>query len=103
MEVHCDLHAHSAFAGGARAGGGSSAEQSKKVRKRFEEFTEAVTTTILGLHRDQTDLTRRVDELEESLKTQPQPRRISGNAIWAVGASTVAIAVSIVALVLVVI
>lgn len=35
MELHADLHAHSAFAGGARAGGKSPAEQEKKIHQRF--------------------------------------------------------------------
>lgn len=35
MEIHADLHAHSAFAGGARAGGKTTDEQRKRIQKRF--------------------------------------------------------------------
>ncbi|MHA2501328.1 MAG: endonuclease Q family protein [Candidatus Kariarchaeaceae archaeon] len=37
MRIHTDLHAHSAFAGGARAGGRNPAEQEKKIIKRFHD------------------------------------------------------------------
>ena len=35
MEIHADLHAHSAFAGGARAGGSTTEEQRNRIEKRF--------------------------------------------------------------------
>ena len=35
MEIHADLHAHSAFAGGASAGGKTPEERRKRIQKRF--------------------------------------------------------------------
>jgi PHP family Zn ribbon phosphoesterase len=37
MQLHIDLHSHSAFAGGARAGGNSSDKKQKNIKKRFIE------------------------------------------------------------------
>jgi len=71
-----------------------------QFRKHFEEFTEAVTTVSLGIHRDQSELGDRVSALEQS---QRQPVTHSAGtrvAMWALGASIGALTLGAVALVL---
>ena len=35
-------------------------------RRQFEEFVDVVSTTVLGVHRDQTELSERFEEIEQT-------------------------------------
>ena len=39
---------------------------SAEFRRQFEEFTNVVTTTVLGIHRDQSELRERLTRVEHS-------------------------------------
>ena len=39
-----------------------------QFRRQFEDFTDAVTTTVVGVHRDQEELQERTDKLEQNQK-----------------------------------
>lgn len=80
--------------------------------RRFEEFTEAATTAVVGVHQDQADLREQLARMEQSLhaleqehailrddtkrvKQRPSPWVVASGAL-----SIVALALSIVALLL---
>ena len=42
-----------------------------EFRRQFEEFTNVVTTTVLGIHRDQSELGERLARVEHSTKAEP--------------------------------
>ncbi len=80
--------------------------------RRFEEFTDAATTAVIGVHRDQTELREQLARTEQSVhalqqehttrrgntervKQSPSPWVIASGAV-----SVVALALSIVALLL---
>ena len=42
-----------------------------EFRRQFEEFSNVVATTVLGIHRDQSELGQRVDKIEQA---QPSSR-----------------------------
>ena len=42
-----------------------------EFRRQFEEFTNVVTTTVLGIHRDQSELGGRLAKVERSTSTEP--------------------------------
>ena len=48
-----------------------------QFRKQFEDFTDAVTTAVVGVHRDQGDLRERVDELESARQSDPTPQQVA--------------------------
>lgn len=80
--------------------------------RRFEEFTEAATTAVIGVHQDQADLREQLARMEQSLhaleqehailrddtkrvKQRPSPWVVASGAL-----SIVALALSIIALLL---
>lgn len=48
-----------------------------QFRKQFEDFTDAVTTAVVGVHRDQKDLRERVDALESARQADPTPQQVA--------------------------
>lgn len=48
-----------------------------QFRKQFEDFTDAVTTAVVGVHRDQGDLRERVDALESARQSDPTPQQVA--------------------------
>lgn len=48
-----------------------------QFRQQFEDFTDAVTTAVVGVHRDQGDLRERVDELETARQADPTPQQVA--------------------------
>ena len=42
-----------------------------EFRRQFEEFTNVVTTTVLGIHRDQSELGERLAKVEHSTNAEP--------------------------------
>lgn len=48
-----------------------------QFRKQFEDFTDAVTTAVVGVHRDQGDLRERVDALETARQADPTPQQVA--------------------------
>lgn len=48
-----------------------------QFRKQFEDFTDAVTTAVVGVHRDQGDLRERVDALESAHQSDPTPQQVA--------------------------
>lgn len=69
-----------------------------QFRRQFEEFTDAVTTVSLGIHRDQAELGDRVSALEHSQR-QPVMRSAGTRvAMWALGASIGALILGAVAI-----
>ena len=65
----------------------------------FEEFTDAATTAIIGIHRDQIEIRKLLSKLE-SLRPPETPRPLtSGLSLWSLILSLIALALSIVALV----
>lgn len=71
-----------------------------QFRKRFEEFTEAVTSVVLGIHRDQAELKDRLTSLEDPQQRSVTPSGGMGMVIWALGVSFVALTLGIVAVIL---
>ena len=70
-----------------------------EFRRQFEEFTTVVTTTVLGVHRDQSELRERLARVEDS--AQEEPSRPFGQKLvpWAFIFSLVAVFLGVVALV----
>ena len=69
--------------------------------RRFDEFTDATTRAVVGVHQDLSELreqverlTERIDQLEQSI------RRRTSLTPWIVGAAAVALLLSIVAVVM---
>lgn len=69
-----------------------------QFRRQFEDFTDAVTTAVVGVHRDQADLRERVNdavegvhrgqsELRQRMDTLQTPRETvrTSWAVWAFG------------------
>ena len=48
-----------------------------QFRKQFEDFTDAVATAVVGVHRDQGDLRERVDALETARQADPTPQQVA--------------------------
>ena len=42
-----------------------------EFRRQFEEFTNVVTTTVLGIHRDQSELRDGLDKVEGTIQAEP--------------------------------
>ena len=70
-----------------------------QFRRQFEEFTNVVTTTILGIHRDQLELRERLERVGHSTQAEPSTGRIQKLVIWAFIFSLVAVILGVVALV----
>lgn len=75
-----------------------------EYQRQFEEFTNVVTTAVLGVHRDQTESEERLAQVEQSSHVHAEPQDTDVNALtkWVIafGAiSTLALILSIVALV----
>ena len=89
--------------GSARDAIGSSLDKvsGTEYRRQLEEFTNVVQTTIVGIHRDQQELDKRLADLERSTAAAraiaPSPKRIVVALIFSVTA--VVLAVSAVVLV----
>ena len=80
--------------------------------RRFEEFTDAVTTAVMGVHRDQTELrertadaerlideqrreqealSRRLSHLERLTQTRPQESKFSSLSPWVIAFGTISV------------
>ena len=68
-------------------------------RRQFEEFSSVVTTTVLGVHRDQSDLRQRVEELERMTQQMPPAPLVQKLIICLVTLATAAIALAAIALI----
>ena len=42
-----------------------------EFRRQFEEFTNVVTTTVLGIHRDHSELRDRLEKVQGSIQAEP--------------------------------
>ena len=67
-------------------------------RRQFEEFSSVVTTTVLGVHRDQSDLRQRVEELEHMAQQMPPAPLVQKLIICLVTLATAAIVLAAIAL-----
>ena len=67
-------------------------------RRQFEEFSSVVTTTVLGVHRDQSDLRQRVEELERITEQMPPAPLVQKLIICLVTITTAAIVLAVIAL-----
>ncbi len=68
-----------------------------EFRRLFEEFSNVVTTTVLGIHRDQEELSDRLMRLEQNQPSSPSSNKI---VIATFLFSLVAVFLAIVALVI---
>ena len=67
-----------------------------EFRRQFEEFSNVVTTTVLGIHRDQLELSERLARIEQ---TQPSSSRSDNKMVKATFLlSLVAVILSVAAL-----
>ncbi|MCZ6539209.1 MAG: hypothetical protein O6922_05230, partial [Chloroflexi bacterium] len=59
--------------GSAREAIGSSLDKvsGTEYRRQLEQFTNVVQTTIVGIHRDQQELDKRLEKLERSMLAEP--------------------------------
>ena len=70
-----------------------------EFRRQFEEFTSVVTTTVLGVHRDQSELRERLARVEHSAQEEPSRHPTQKLVLWAFIFSLVAVILGVVALV----
>ena len=70
-----------------------------EYRRQFEEFTNVVATTVLGIHRDQSQLSERLARFEHSTQAVPSTTRTPKLVLWAFIFSLVAVILGVVALV----
>lgn len=70
-----------------------------EFRRQFEEFTDAVTTTVLGIHRDQSELRARLSKLEDSKPAETSQPETPTLVMWAFTLSLLAVVLSSAALV----
>jgi len=70
-----------------------------EFRRQFEEFTNVVTTTVLGIHRDQSELRERLARVEHSTQAEPSTRPNQKLVMWAFILSLVAVILGVAALV----
>ncbi len=47
-----------------------------EFRRQFEEFSNVVTTTVLGIHRDQSELSDRLTQLEQTPPSSPSSSKL---------------------------
>ena len=47
-----------------------------EFRRQFEEFSNVVTTTVLGIHRDQSELSDRLARIERIQSSSPSPNKL---------------------------
>ena len=52
-------------------GGSFDKVSGKDFRRQFEQFTSVVETTVVGIHRDQQELNKRLEKLEKSKASTP--------------------------------
>ena len=76
-----------------------------EFRRKFEDFTSVISTTVLGVHQDQSKINDRMDKLEEELSRRKHisittfhfaESRVLAAAV--IGLSTAALTVAVVAL-----
>ena len=70
-----------------------------EFRRQFEEFTNVVTATVLGIHRDQSELRESLARVGQSKQAAPSTARIQKLVLWAFIFSLVAVILGVVALV----
>ena len=70
-----------------------------EFRRQFEEFTGVVTTTVLGVHRDQSELRERLARVEQSAQEEPSKPPVQKLVRWAFIFSLVAVILGVVAVV----
>ena len=70
-----------------------------EFRREIEEFTGVVSTTVLGVHKDQSEIIERIDKLEQEIssKGQSHSRLIAAVVI---SLSTAAMTVAVIAIVI---
>ena len=47
-----------------------------EFRRQFEEFSNVVTTTVLGIHRDQSELNNRLTRIEQTQPSHPSANKL---------------------------
>jgi hypothetical protein len=47
-----------------------------EFRRQFEEFSNVVATTVLGVHRDQSELNERIARIEQSQRPSPSANKL---------------------------
>lgn len=67
-------------------------------RRKFEQFTNVVQTTVVGIHRDQQELNARLEKLEGSKASSPTHRLIVAALVISVIAAILAITALVVPL-----
>ena len=70
-----------------------------EFRRQFEEFTNVVATTVLGIHRDQSELRERLGRVDHSTQAEPSAPVTQKLVVWAFIFSLVAVILGVVALV----
>ena len=70
-----------------------------EFRRQFEEFTNVMATTVLGIHRDQSQLREKLARIEHSTQAETTTTPVHKLVIWAFIFSLVAVIVGVVALV----
>ena len=78
-------------AAGERAMGAADTVTGVRFRRQFEDFTDAVTTAVVGVHRDQADLRDRVERLETAKQPGGMPPLVIAFGIIAALALVLAI------------
>ena len=68
-------------------------------RHQFEEFSSVVTTTVLGVHRDQNELRQRVEELERMIQQMPPAPLVKKLTVCLVTLAAAAVVLTAIALV----
>ena len=67
-----------------------------EFRRQFEEFSNVVSTAILGVHRDQSDLRDRLDSMESSQGEKSSAFSAIGK--WTLAVSLLALVIGLIAL-----
>ena len=67
----------SARSAGERVTGAADTITGVQFRRQFEDFTEAVTTAVVGMHRDQSEMRGRLEDLEASGKSDDTTQQLS--------------------------
>ena len=71
-----------------------------EYRRQLEQFTDVVQTTVVGVHRDQQELDKRLQKLEQPTPAEPAAPPAQGCVVVALVISVVALVISVVAAIL---
>ena len=69
-----------------------------EYRRRLEQFTDVVQTTVVGVHRDQQELDKRLQKLEHQTPAEPAAPPVQRRVLVALVISVVAAILALVAL-----